>query len=66
MGRGRPLRSRAQAEAAANSALRSHGMTHAAGAIHFYKAFLDGDGKEMAWSELIGWMSALTRPTHGF
>jgi hypothetical protein len=26
----------------------------------------NGDGKEMAWSELIGWMVALTRPTPGF
>jgi hypothetical protein len=25
----------------------------------------DGDGKEMAWSELIGWMGALTQPTRG-
>ena len=28
--------------------------------------FLSAIRKEMAWSELIGWMSALTRPTHGF
>jgi len=34
---------------------------------HFYKpTFWDGDGKEMAWSELTGWTSALTRLTRGF
>jgi hypothetical protein len=26
----------------------------------------NGGGKEMAWSEPTGWMSALTRPTRGF
>jgi hypothetical protein len=40
---------------------------------HFSTAtFLVGERKEMAWSErselseLIGWMNASTRPTHGF
>ena len=39
-----------------------------AGAIHFGDGDVAGssDGKEMAWSELTGWMSALTRPTRGF
>ena len=43
-------------------------MSRADWGSHSYKpAFLgDGDGKEMAWSELTGWMSALTQPTRGF
>ena len=39
------------------------------GVIHLGTATLlagGSDGKEMAWSELIGWMVALTRPTRGF
>jgi hypothetical protein len=42
-------------------------MSRADRGSHFSTAtFLVGERKEMAWSELIGWMSALARPTHGF
>jgi hypothetical protein len=39
-----------------------------AGVIHLGTAtsLANSDGKEMPWSGLTGWMSALTRPTHGF
>jgi len=41
-------------------------MAHPAGAVRFLCDILrDGEGKEMAWSELIGWMGALTQPTRG-
>jgi hypothetical protein len=37
------------------------------GVIHFAGDVAgSNDGKEMAWSELTGWMSGLTRPTRGF
>ena len=39
-----------------------------AGFIHFGDGDVadDSDGKEMAWSGLIGWTTGLTRPTRGF
>jgi hypothetical protein len=68
LGWGWPSCVRAQAGATAYLALRPHGMTHADRSNPFGDgdAASNGDGKEMAWSELIGWMVALTRPTPGF
>jgi hypothetical protein len=43
-------------------------MTHADRSNPFADGDVAGssDGKEMAWSGLIGWMVALTQPTRGF